>query len=178
MTNFKPSTYAGMIGLTSTLWLLLYGLMHYRLEPVLLGAPPQELRGLAKEAYPYLSIVGSMIWIALIALYAFACGRLLAPAVSLPRRSDSSWLALGLFVISLLFVVTVHPNLLVTLVRPDQRSNFAHFLEEYCPVLDQLYFHWGFQRFELWFPLAHALVVTLLILVYDLIRGSAVRTRR
>lgn len=178
MTQLKPLTYARIVGLTAVLWLTLYASMLARCEPVVLRAPPLELQGLTKEAYPYLSIAGSLLWLALVAIYAFAGGRLLASDPSLEGSPDPSRLAVGIFFISLIFLAVVHPNFLITLIQPDQRPDFVRFLEKDLPVLDRLYFHWGFQRYQLWLPLAHMVLVTFFILTYGIIRRTVAVTRR
>lgn len=163
--------YVGIACLTLLLWVVLYSLMLARLEPVLLSAPPQALQGTMKEAYPNLSVGGIFLWVMILLFYSLAAGCLVTNANGRQRR-DLMGFSLVLFLITLTFVTLVHPDLLVTLVRPHQRDSFARFISMHFSALDRLYFHWGFQRHLAWWPCLHLLIVTLLVIAYSARRGS------
>jgi hypothetical protein len=171
-------TYSALVGATVLLWATLYGLMLARWEPVVLSAAPAHERGLTKEAYPYLSIGGSLLWILVLVLYTVALSRISARGFSFDFKGPSARPFISLFFINCAFVTVVHPNLLITLVRPQRRPGFSRFIERWLPGIDQLYFHWGFQRWKLWLPLVHALLVSLYVLfVVDLGRHQATAPR-
>jgi hypothetical protein len=170
--------YAGIACLTLLLWCVLYSLMLARLEPVALSIPPRVLQVTMKEAYPYLSPKGILLWITIVLLYSLIVGCLVTTGNGRQERGLLV-ISVTLFFVTATFLTLVHPNLLVTLVRPHQRDSFARFLSMHLPALDRLYFHWGFQQHWLWWPFLHFLLVMLLVVLYSARRrGSAIQTAR
>ena len=156
MNRLQSLAYLGMSAVTLVLWCILYFLMAVRLEPTVLGPPPDLL---AKESYPCLSISGCSLWALLLAIHAYVVSRIVT------RKNDLSsaclrWVSAGAFVISCAFVAVIHPDLMLTILLPYFGSPLTVFIERHLPLLSCIYFHWGFQRLLPLWPFVHLALIT------------------
>src|ERR1700684_1107183 len=92
MTRSRIAPYILVGSVTILLWLLLYFLMAMRLEPIVLGPPPDLM---AKEAYPYLSLRGCVLWILLLALYSYVVSRIVVRTLGFSTTRVSAVISIG-----------------------------------------------------------------------------------
>lgn len=157
------------IGLWTLLsYSLLVGMSYMAINPVSsIFSPEPEFR---QHGKPVLDLAGFILWFEVLVVYAAGSAAMAARLLEL-RRSFAIGLAIGVLLVSSLYVAIVHPTLLLMLLGPEWWARYSSIAQRYVPGLEEIYQHWGLPRLKYW-VLAGQVVLTTVICLLTLLPAS------
>ena len=153
------------IGAVAVLDALLCFLMEVRIDPTAISGQMGPRSG-DYGSYVVLAPLGVAAWAALLIGWSWTFVMLTHSSLTLVGGRTKAFMGFSIALVQAGFLVTFHPNFLLTVIPATARAGFDQFVEDNVPVIREIYFHWGLRREAGWIFATQVAALLALMLLF------------